>query len=323
MVRRRVLISGMGGELGARVASVLESQEWAGDILGVDVDPPRRRLRRADFRLADPTDGVRIAGIVERFAPDVVLHLAVYEPEARASAGEAARWTPAFAEAVLEGAGSAGTVRHLVVRSGIEVYGAKAGDPDVHTLPAPTSPFGRQLIGIESAARRFGDHAGISVTTLRLAPVLGAHVPSPLGRVLRQPLVPCPLLRDPRLTVIGEHDAAAVISAAAGRHVDAVINAVGAGTISLRQAIRAGGRVPAPLIGPQWRIARPTSHLLGAPIPDHVHELLTSGRTAIGSDLEGLLAVRLQDDTRTVIQALHSWEQVTRFVPSRPSEALG
>ena len=34
--KARVLVTGMGGELGTRVAQLIEAREWAGDIIGVD-----------------------------------------------------------------------------------------------------------------------------------------------------------------------------------------------------------------------------------------------------------------------------------------------
>ena len=46
MKNRRVLITGMGGELGSLVAALAENTDWAGEILGIDVDPPRRLLKR-------------------------------------------------------------------------------------------------------------------------------------------------------------------------------------------------------------------------------------------------------------------------------------
>ena len=40
----RVLITGMGGELGTRVANLLESDPGVDEILGMDWSPPRRRI---------------------------------------------------------------------------------------------------------------------------------------------------------------------------------------------------------------------------------------------------------------------------------------
>ena len=59
----------MGGELGSLVASLLETEPWVGSILGIDVDPPRRRLRRSEFHLIEPSDRQRIVDVVTRFDP--------------------------------------------------------------------------------------------------------------------------------------------------------------------------------------------------------------------------------------------------------------
>ena len=52
------------------------------------------------------------------------------------------------------------------------------------------------------------------------------------------------------------------------------------GAITALQAIRRGGRIPVPLVGPDWRVAKVVSGLAGAPIPDHVLETLHRGRLA-------------------------------------------
>ena len=85
----RVLVTGMGGELGTRVAQLIEAREWATEVVGVDFVPPRRRLRKAQFHRIDPRDGDRLAAFVENYAPHVVAHFGVYEP--------ASRMTPASA----------------------------------------------------------------------------------------------------------------------------------------------------------------------------------------------------------------------------------
>ena len=74
----------MGGELGSLVASLLEQEPWVGSLCGIDVDPPRRRLRTAQFHRIEPSDRERIVDVVTTFDPHVLIHLAVWEPDARA-----------------------------------------------------------------------------------------------------------------------------------------------------------------------------------------------------------------------------------------------
>lgn len=318
----RVLVTGMGGELGSLAASMIQDTPWAGPILGIDIDPPRRRLRRCDFRLVDPTASAMIGSIVGEFDPQVIVHLAVYEPEARASSAQADRWTPAIAEALFAACAGLTDLRSIVVRSGIEVYGRPAEVPDIHASALPTSPFGRQLLHMESVARRAGAISGVPTTVARLASVIGPHVPSPLGRLLRMPIVPGPLFGDPRFTVLSDHDAAASLVAAAGRGFDGTLNVVAAGSISLRQTLTVGRRLRAPLIGPQWRLARPISHLLGAPVPDHVVEVLTRGRLAEPSDVATLLGVEPPQSVDEVITALYSWQPIRRIYPHGAPEPV-
>lgn len=321
MSGQRVLIVGMGGELGSLAASLVEEQAWAGDILGIDVDPPRRRLRRSEFRLVEPTETERISTIITAFQPHVILHLGVYEPEARASARQAATWTAAVTSALFDAAEGLASLEGVVVRSGIEVYGNREPWPDVHAPTMATSAFGRQLVDVEASMQRLGQRRGIPLAVLRLAPVIGPHVPSPLGRLLRLPVVPCPLLADPTFTVINDGDAASAIVAAAGRSFTGVLNVVGEGTITVRDAVKMGRRIQAPLVGPQWRLARPLAHLLGAPVPDHVYELLTKGRVAEPSNVSGALGTARARAASAVVEALYSWEPVTYVRPPQPAEA--
>ena len=79
----------MGGELGSLVAAKLEVEPWVGALVGIDVDPPRRRLRKAEFHLLQPSQRDRIVEVVTKFNPHVVINLSVWEPDARAGLAHA------------------------------------------------------------------------------------------------------------------------------------------------------------------------------------------------------------------------------------------
>ena len=141
------------------------------------------------------------------------------------------------------------------------------------------------LADVEHAAADVGRRIGIAVGVLRLASVLGTHVPSPLGRVLRQPMVPFSALADAPFAVIEDGDAARAFVRAAERRLDEPVNVVAPGGITALQACLRGRRIPVPLIGPEWAIASRLSQLMGAPIPEHVIELMHRGRLADGAHL--------------------------------------
>lgn len=312
---QRLLVSGMGGELGSLVASLLEAEPWVGSLVGIDVDPPRRRLRKAEFHRIEPSDRERIVDVVTAFDPHVLVHMAVWEPDARASTAHARRFTADATSALLGAAAECPSLQGIVVRSGIEVYGRRRHSltrPDESAPVDPTSEFGRILAAVERTAAAVGTRIGVPVAALRLAPVLGPHVPSPLGRLLRQPMVPFSVLADPPFAVVRDTDAAHSIVAAARARLDQPVNVVAPGAVTALQAILRGRRVPIPLIGPEWAIARRVSHVLGAPVPEHVMEVLHRGRLADGTAAAELLGVAPAASTPEVIDRLFAWESVVR-----------
>jgi UDP-glucose 4-epimerase len=314
-------MTGMGGELASLTASLLEREPGARRLAGFDLDPPRRRLRTPIFELIDPLDQARICEFVAQFDPHVVVHLGVYEPGARAGDQDAERWSAAVIDAVVTGVGR--SLEHLVIRSGVTVYGQAAREgarPNEDVEPAPNTHFGRILSRVETQARLLGVARRIPVGVVRLAPVLGPHVPSPLGRLLRLPAVPVPMWSRAQFSVISDHDAAAALVAAVTRGVDGPVNVAAPGSITALGALRRGRRLPIPLVGPQWYVARPIARLAGAPVPEHVVELLQHGRLVDTDRLVERLGNRLAPDALTstpgVIEELYSWPAILRHVPS-------
>lgn len=309
----RVLVSGMGGELGSRVASLLEDEPWVGSLEGIDADPPRRRLRRTTFHRIVPGQHDRTVETVLAFNPHVVVHIAVWEPHARAGTATARTLTDDAATSILGAAAECRALESIIVRSGIEIYGRARGSvtrPSEQVPSNPTSEYGRMLAEIEHTAGAIGRRVGVSIGTLRLATVLGPHVPSALGRLLRMPVVPFSVLADPPFAVIHQHDAAEAFVAAARARVDEPLNIVAPGAITAFQAARRGKRVPLPLVGPEWPVARGLSYLAGAPLPDHILELLHRGRLADNARAREVLGFAPSTTTGDVIDQLYGWPSV-------------
>ncbi len=320
---RRVFVSGVGAELGTLVASMLEAEPWVGALAGVDADPPRRRLPLTTFHRISPDQHDRIVDTVTRFNPHVLVHIGVWEPDARASPRKAKELTDQAATSVIGAAAECPALQHLVVRSGIEIYGRGRNAltrPDETAPLRPTSEWGRMVAEIEHIAARVSARVGVSVGAVRLAPVLGPHVPSPLGRMLRNPVVPYSVLADPPFAVIKDHDAARAIVAAARVGLAQPVNVVASGAITCLQALRRGHRVPFPLIGPDWQVAKALSYVFGSPIPDHVAEVLHRGRLADNGRMAELLGVEPESTTSDVIDQLYGWPSVIRR-PARVAAA--
>jgi UDP-glucose 4-epimerase len=320
----KILVTGMGGELGTRVAQLLEQRAWATEIVGVDFVPPRRRLRRAEFRRIDPRDRDKLVQFVEEVAPNVVAHFGVYEPSSRMTPVSASERTELCTIATLSAAAHAGNLEYVVIRSGLEVYGPRslhASVPDESVMPAPATAYGASLLAVEAIAAGVRARSGAGVCALRYAPVVGSHVPSPLGRLLRLPAVPVPAFADPPFSLLHPDDAAGAMVAAIERRYDGPLNVVGPGAATPWQAVRLGGRVPIPVLPPLWRAAARVSEVAGAAIAPHVVELLRHGRT--GSSGRAIAALGLTDlrSTQQVLRELFEWANVVPIETAREAVA--
>ncbi len=295
------------------MANLLEDEPWVGSLEGIGTDPPRRRLRRAVFHRIVAGQHDRTVEEITRFNPHVVVHIAVWEPFSRATPKNARQLTDDAATSILGAAAECRALEAIVVRSGIEVYGRRRGSvtrPNEHVTPDPTSEYGHTLLEIEQTANGIGARVGVAVGSLRLATVLGPHVPSPLGRLLRMPAVPFSALADPPFAVVHQHDAATAFVAAARERIDEPLNIVAPGAITAFQAIRRGHRVPVPTIGPQWALARALAYMAGAPVPDHVLEMLHRGRLAANHRARDVLGFAPTTTTSDVIEQLYGWPSV-------------
>jgi UDP-glucose 4-epimerase len=313
MVMQRVLVTGMGGELGTRVAQLLEERSDVGEIAGCDLVPPRRRLRRAEFHRIDPRRREKLRDFVLEFAPTHVAHFGVYEPASRLAPEEAAARTELGTATTLSAAARTGELEYIVVRSGLEVYGPRrnrASVPDESVPPAPRAPYGSTLLRVESVAAAIGRRNDVPVGAMRYAPVVGSHVPSPLGRLLGLPVVPVNATSDPPFSLVHPEDACrAMVAALACRH-DGPLNIVGPGAASPWQAARLGSRVALPIVGPLWGPAARGAELLGAAIAPHVVVLLRHGRTGDGGAAGAALGLGALRSTPEVLADLYEWAEV-------------
>lgn len=315
----RVLVTGAAGELGYRVTTILEDDRSVEALAAVDLRPPVRRFRRAELTVLDPRDRRKLVAAVRRFAPTAIVHLGIDEPDARSTPAVAAERTQTATLAVLGAAADLGGLDRIVVRSGLEVYGRGPGMvsvPDEDVAPDPRTAFGRSLVDVERVAVATGHSADVPVASLRLAPVQGPGMPSPLARLLRLVVVPVDAMADPTFSLVHVDDAAAAVVVALRARHHGPLNVVGPGAVSVLQAVRMGGRFPFPVFGPGWVLARAVAGAAGAPLPEHHLELLRRGRTADGGRARVALGIAPRP-TLEVMQGLHSWVETPalRLIP--------
>ncbi|HEX9530162.1 MAG TPA: NAD-dependent epimerase/dehydratase family protein [Acidimicrobiales bacterium] len=312
----RVLVTGVGGDLGRKVALLLAADPGVSDLVGTDMYPPRGRVRNMTFRLIDPRDRRPLLRLVREVEPTAIVHLGIYEPSARSTPHEAWERTESATLAVLGEAADLGALERVVLRSGLEVYGRGRGSvtvPDEAVPPVPTSAFGRSLLEVERLAFATGQDGGVPVAALRFAPLVGPRFPSPLGRLLRLPVVPFSALADPPFSVVHADDAAAAVVAALRAGIDGPLNVVAPGAVTVSQAALMGRRLPLGLLGPEWALVRRLTAAAGAPLPSHLMELLHRGRTACGARCRELVPAIAERTTADIVAELHGWSDPARL----------
>ena len=135
------------------------------------------------------------------------------------------------------------------------------------------------------------------------------------------PAVPFSVLADPPFAVVEDVDVARGVrrrgpSGGSASRSTSCAN----GAITALQAARRGRRIPVPLVGPDGWWPAAISGLLGAPIPEHVVEMLHRGRLADNGRMGELLGFTSPRTTMDVIDALYEWPTVVR-TPARVAVA--
>jgi UDP-glucose 4-epimerase len=238
-VDRVVLITGVSRYLGARVAAALAADRSTDRIIGVDTIPAPA-LGRVEFVRADIRHPL-IGKVLDQAHVDTVVHAM---PN-----GDVAGLASLVAACE-----RSESVSRFVAASTTAVYGASRHDPAVFTetmrAPADVAGARRSAVDAEGYLRAYGQRRpDVAVSVLRLAPLIGPTVDSWFTRYLALPIAPTALGFDPRVQLLHESDAIAVLCRAALADHPGVTNVAGGGVLSLAQVLRQAGRPRLPLPG--------------------------------------------------------------------------
>jgi UDP-glucose 4-epimerase len=263
---RRVLLTGVAGQLAGLVARELEQRDDVTELIGVDVREPHHDLRRTEFVRADLRNPL-VARILEVAAIDTVVHLSTTaQPGAAGGRARMKERNVIGAMQLLAACQRTPTLRRFVLKSTTAVYGSHHSDPalfreDATTRAAPKHGYGKDATEIEGYVRSFARRRpDVDITILRFANLLGGRVDSAFLSLFSLPVVPRILGYDPRLQFCHEDDAVAVLVKAAMEDHPGTYNVAGAGMLYLSQCIRLAGRaalpVPQPLVAGLANVAR-------------------------------------------------------------------
>ncbi|WP_029136257.1 NAD-dependent epimerase/dehydratase family protein [Nakamurella lactea] len=306
-----VLVTGVTRFLGSSLAGRLSALPQIERVIGVDAALPdaqaRERMGTAEFVRADIRSPL-ISRVIDRAEVDTVVHAsATATPPSSAARTLTKEMNVIGTMQLLAACQRARQVRHLVVRSTAAVYGGSSRDPAVFAegdepRSVPSSGPARDAVDIEGYLRGFARRRpDVRVAVPRFSEIIGPTVRTPLTRYFSlSPFVPVLLGRDARMQLVHEQDAVEVMLRLALGDAAGTVNVAGAGTLTLRQAIRRAGRIPMPmlpgtigLLGRALRTAR-----IGGFSPEQV-ALLAHGRV--------LDTTRLRDDVGIALR--YSTEQ--------------
>jgi UDP-glucose 4-epimerase len=242
----KVLINGVGGQIGTRLAQRL-SAEPSLELIGLARATPNGPVGRADWLVAH-LNGHQLLELLRAEQVDTLVHLDFEGIDAPVSSRETAVQRNIMGTMEVLGACSAAGVRQVVVLSHSLVYGCELTNPSWIRESQPLVRTGRNSllrghVEIDEFLIDFAaSHTAMRVVTLRCAPLIGGW--SPLGAYLSGSAPSMLLGFDPSIQVLHLSDAVEAFALATLRPVAGPFNIASADTVSLSQAIRLVGRQP-------------------------------------------------------------------------------
>jgi UDP-glucose 4-epimerase len=310
---RRVLITGVSSPPGARVAMRLADDPHVEHVFGVDTRRPSDALaRRITFIDADLRKG-DLAGTLGLAGPQVVIHSDIVQfPEPGRSARTLHDRNVMGTLQLLAACAQLPGLRALVVRGSAAIYGSEPDAPaffteDLARAGVLRTRFQRDVGELERLVEAFARRRpAVPCTVLRLQPVIGPTLDTPIMRLLRAPVVPTFLGFDPRLQFVLDDDAVGAVVAAVHRPVRGPVNVAGDGTVSLARTLRRLGKRSLPIAAPLYATAAGALARTGA-IPrlnDDVVRYLRNGRGVDTTRMRGELGFTPTHTTPEAIDAV-------------------
>ncbi|MGH3829014.1 MAG: NAD-dependent epimerase/dehydratase family protein [Pseudonocardiaceae bacterium] len=255
-----VLVTGASRFIGGQLVARFAADATIDRVLAVDTVPPgqelSRRMGRAEFVAVD-LRGPLIAKVISSAKVDTVVHASMTaNPRGSGGSSTMKEFNVIGTMQLLAACQKSTTLTRLVVKSTGAVYGSTALDQAVFTErdepnAIPASGYAKDAAEVEGYVRGFARRrADVDVTVLRFAPIIGPRVDTVLSRYFALPVVPTVLGYDPRLQLVHEQDALAVLERASRVRRPGVVNVGGAGVLMLSQALRRAGRISVPVPEP-------------------------------------------------------------------------
>jgi UDP-glucose 4-epimerase len=266
---RRVLITGVGSQVGSLLAQRLERDADVEHVAGLDTRRPKVALERTEFIQADIRDP-EIAGLISPLGVDTIVHEQIVRQPGSGMSPPAMHDINVIGTLqLLAACERVTTLRTIIVRGSAGIYGAEPHAPQffkeemARLFPLRTR-FQRDVAEIENYFETYARrHSGVSCTMLRYQPAIGRGLRTQITRYLSQPVCPTFMGFDPRIQLVDIEDALEALVAAVRNPVRGAVNVAGPGTIGLAKMIRLAGRRALPIASPLFGAVTSTGQRLG------------------------------------------------------------
>ncbi|MGB8646197.1 MAG: NAD-dependent epimerase/dehydratase family protein [Anaerolineae bacterium] len=249
--KRIVLVTGVSGEWGGRVAANLMNQPDV-HVIGLDDKPPKEEIKGLDLIQADFRNPV-IVELLREEVVDTVYHLAFTESE---RPNENAFDLNVIGTMKFLGMCAEGGVRKVILKSSTMVYGAQPTNSmflrEDHALNGNKNyGYIRDLIEMEAFCNGFrGQVPDMIITTLRFAHIVGPHVDTPMARFLREEEAFVLLGFDPLMQVIHVDDVVRALVHLMNCDAPGAFNIAAEGAMPLWKLMGLAGKLAAPVFHP-------------------------------------------------------------------------
>jgi len=279
---RRILVTGAATWTGDQLTKRLESRP---NLELVAVDELETSSNTGPNLHYFELDNPEFAHFVIDTAPDTLVHLQTIDRSALLGGRRAHDEAVVGAQALFGAVRRCATIKRVIVKSDVCVYGMGPRSPSVLAEDAAhdgkRGRYARDLEQVEGFTQDAANaRTDVIFTVLRFAPIFGADVQNPLSRYLRLPVVPTRLGYDPRIQLLSGYDAVGALEHAIDRPVGGTFNIAPTGQLYLSRILRLGRRVAQPLPRRAYDMAVKAMSRTNLRLPGHIKALAQYGMVA-------------------------------------------
>ncbi len=242
---KNILITGVSGYIGGKLARALDKEDDVSAIVGVDIREPVDKPRKLTFVEKDVREP--LDALMKTRDIDVVVHLAyILSPIHDKALMEDINISGA--KNVLASCAAAG-VDHLLYTSSTTAYGFHADNAAPLSEESPLRgnedfTYAKNKREIEALVETFrGEHPDIGITVLRPCFVVGPGIDNPLAGHLKKRIVMLPRDNSP-IQFVHEDDLERVMTLCLKERIVGVFNVAGEGLVTLSEMIEMMGATP-------------------------------------------------------------------------------